>query len=312
MVLIAGTCVSHGNAAEDAVSHDAKALPKTVTTALGMKMSLIPAGEFLMGAAASDGYAQEDEKPRHPVRITRPFYLGTYEVTKGEFSQFVMQASYRTDAERDGKGGAGWNDELDRFIRRDPKYSWRFTGWDSYEDDHPVVNVSWNDATAFCEWLSRKESATCRLPTEAEWEYACRAGTDGRFQNGDDQEALPQVANVADGTARRIFPEWTTIQAKDGYVFSAPVGKFQPNRFGLYDTLGNVWEWCADFDDADYYRNAPIDDPRGPAKGRERINRGGCWDNKPEHCRTTDRNRNPPTFRYFYLGFRVARETPGD
>ena len=131
-----------------------------------------------------------------------------------------------------------------------------------------MVNVSWNDAVAFCKWLSRKEGKTYRLPTEAEWEYACRAGTTTRYYSGDDPETLAKVANVADATAKAKFPDWKwTIKASDGYVFTAPVGQFKPNAFGLYDMHGNAWQWCADWYGKDYYGKSPVDDPKGPDTG---------------------------------------------
>jgi formylglycine-generating enzyme required for sulfatase activity len=128
-----------------------------------------------------------DELPRHRVRITGPFYLGQYEVTRGQFADFVKDQGYKTDAETDGEGGWGWNDSTQKFEGRDPQYNWKNTGF-AQTDSHPVVNVTWNDAVKFCEWLSRKEGAIYRLPTEAEWEYACRAGTMTLYQNGDDPE----------------------------------------------------------------------------------------------------------------------------
>ena len=133
------------------------------------------------------------------------------------------------------------------------KYSWRNTGFEQ-TDEHPVVNVSWNDAVAFCKWLSKKEGKTYRLPTEAEWEYACRAGTTTRYYSGDDPETLAKVGNVADAALKAKFPDWKyTIKASDGYVFTAPVGKFKPNAFGLYDMHGNAWQWCADWYGEEYY-----------------------------------------------------------
>ncbi len=122
-----------------------------------------------------------------------------------------------------------------------------------------MVNVSWNDAVAFCKWLSKKEGNTYRLPTEAEWEYACRAGTTTRYYSGDDPETLAKVGNVADATAKAKFPDWKyTIKASDGYVFTSPVGSFQPNAFGLYDMHGNAWQWCADW----YARNTTPSPPQ--------------------------------------------------
>jgi formylglycine-generating enzyme required for sulfatase activity len=262
--------------------------PKKLAVDLGkgvkMELVLIPAGEFKMGSGESaeataaffkKNYGMDllearffkDEHPQHRVRITKPFYLGTYHVTRGQFRQFVADAGYKTDAEKGERPGTyGWNPEKKAFFFN-TEYSWRNTGFEQ-TDEHPVVNVSWNDAVEFCKWLSKKESKSYRLPTEAQWEYACRAGTTTRYYSGDDPETLAKVDNVADATAKAKFPDWTwTIKASDGYVFTAPVGKFQPNAFGLYDMHGNVWEWCADWYDGSYYAASPTDDPTGPASG---------------------------------------------
>ena len=131
---------------------------------------------------------------------------------------------------------------------------------------------------AFCQWLSRKEGKTYRLPTEAEWEYACRAGTTTRYYSGDDPETLAKVGNVADATAKAKFPGWQfTIKASDGYVFTSPVGSFRPNAFGLYDMHGNACQWCADWYGEEYYAASPVDDPTGPDSGDVRVLRGGSW-----------------------------------
>ena len=153
-----------------------------------------------------------------------------------------------------------------------------------------MVNVSWNDAVAFCKWLSRKEGKTYRLPTEAEWEYACRAGTTTRYYSGDDPETLAKVGNVADAALKAKFPDWKyTIKANDGYVFTAPVGKFKPNAFGLYDMHGNAWQWCTDWYGAEYYARSPIDDPTGPDSGAVRVLRGGSWFVRPFFSRSATR-----------------------
>ena len=166
------------------------------------------------------------------MRITKPFYLGTYHVTRGQFRQFVADTGYKTDAEKGEKPGAyGWDPDKKEFGFNE-KYSWRNAGFEQ-TDEHPVVNVSWNDAVAFCKWLSRKEGKTYRLPTEAEWEYACRAGTTTRYYSGDDPETLAKVGNVADAAAKAKFPDWKyTIKASDGYVFTAPVGNSSPMPSG--------------------------------------------------------------------------------
>ena len=199
---------------------------KQITNSIGMKLTLVPSGEFMMGSKESaeetaaffnKTYGEQSsarqisfkhEHPQHRVRITRPFYLGTYHVTRGQFRQFVADTGYKTDAEKGEKPGAfGWDPDKKEFGFNE-KYSWRNAGFEQ-TDEHPVVNVSWNDAVAFCKWLSRKEGKTYRLPTEAEWEYACRAGTTTRYYSGDDPETLAKVGNVADAAAKAKFPDWT-------------------------------------------------------------------------------------------------------
>ena len=306
---------------------ETKEPPKKAAVDLGggvkMELVLIPAGEFKMGSGESaeetavffkKNYGMDfltadsfkDEHPQHRVRITKPFYLGAYHVTRGQFRQFVKDSGYKTDAEKgDNPGAYGWDAKKKTFdFNKD--YSWRNAGFEQ-TDEHPVVNVSWNDAVAFCKWLSKKEGKTYRLPTEAEWEYACRAGTTTRYSSGDDPETLAKVANVADATARAKFPDWKwTIKASDGYVFTAPVGKFKPNAFGLYDMHGNAWQWCADWYDADYYTKSPTDDPTGPSGGSDRVSRGGSWINGAWYCRSAGRYSREPGFRVIILGFRAS------
>ncbi|HHM12237.1 MAG TPA: hypothetical protein ENJ16_01690, partial [Planctomycetaceae bacterium] len=284
--------------------------PELITNSIGMQLRLIPAGEFWMGSPESEKGRDDDEGPRHPVRITRPFYLGVHEVTKGQFAAFVRATGYRTEPERDGGGGWGYNAKEKKLEGRDPKYSWRYTGF-PYEDDHPVVNVTWNDAKAFCAWLSRKEGRTYRLPTEAEWEYACRAGTTTAYYHGDDPEGLVEVGNLADQRAKKIpgmKQDFPYASFDDGYGFTAPVGRFRPNAFGLYDMHGNVWEWCEDWYDEDFYATAAArePDPVNRERASERVNRGGGWSSNPRVVRSADRFRNSPGLRSINLGFRVA------
>jgi sulfatase modifying factor 1 len=189
---------------------------------------------------------------------------------------------------------------------QDPKYSWRNAGF-TQGDDHPVVNVTWNDAIEFCKWLSEKERKEYRLPSEAEWEYACRAGTTTAYVGGDDPETLATYGNVADGTAKAKFPGLdSTISARDGYVFTAPVGEFRANAFGLHDMHGNVWEWCRDWYRKDY-EELGVDDPVNLAAGSERVFRGGSWASYAVNCRSSLRSYQEPTVRSYYLGFRVVR-----
>ena len=306
---------------------ETKEPPKKIAVDLGggvkLKMVLIPAGEFKMGSGESaeataaffkKTYGEDfltadffkDEHPQHRVRITKPFYLGTYHVTRGQFRQFVADTGYKTDAEKGERPGAyGWDPDKKEF-GFNAKYSWRNAGFEQ-TDEHPVVNVSWNDAVEFCKWLSKKEGKTYRLPTEAEWEYACRAGTTTRYYSGDDPETLAKVGNVADAAAKAQFPDWKyTIKANDGYVFTAPVGKFKPNAFGLCDIHGNAWQWCADWYDDGYYAGSPTDDPPGPTTGSYRVLRGGGWDYPAGSCRSAGRFRGLPGYWYDGLGFRVS------
>jgi formylglycine-generating enzyme required for sulfatase activity len=289
-----------------------------------MKLTLIPSGEFMMGsgesAEATAAFFKKaygvglltamlftSEHPQHRVRITRPLYLGTYHVTRGQFRQFVADTGYKTDAERQNGPPAGdWNPDKQKF-EVGPRHCWWYPDFEQ-TDEHPVVYVSWNDAVAFCQWLGKKEGKTYRLPTEAEWEYACRAGTTTRYHSGDDPETLAQVGNVADATLKAKKPVWRfTIKASDGYAFTAPVGQFKPNSFGLYDMHGNAWQWCADWYGADYYAKSPLDDPTGPESGSLRVLRGGAWDERQYNARSAKRARFAPDISDDYSGFRVAR-----
>jgi formylglycine-generating enzyme len=302
--------------------------PKKITVDLGggvkMEITLIPAGEFMMGSGESAEETAEffnktyraelskeaifkREHPQHRVRITKAFYLGTYHVTRGQFRQFVADTRYKTDAEKGEKPGAyGWN-PVTKKIGFNERYSWRNTGFEQ-TDEHPVVNVSWNDAVAFCKWLSKKEGKNYRLPTEAEWEYACRAGTTTRYYSGDDPETLSKVGNVADAAFKAKFPAAKgTTKASDGYVFTAPVGKFKPNAFALYDMHGNAYEWCADWYDPEYYATSPVDDPSGPISGADHPVRGGNWSGREDTARSAHRYGFHAVVKSDFIGFRVAR-----
>jgi formylglycine-generating enzyme required for sulfatase activity len=292
----------------DLLPAPAKEAPKHLTNSIGMEMVLIPKGTFLMGSKATE-VGRFDNEHQHEVEITKAFYLSKYEVTKGEFAEFVRATGHQTEAEKDGQGGWGYNASTKSWEGRKPHYTWRSTGWEQ-TDRHPVVNVTWNDAVAFCKWLSEKEGKKYRLPTEAEWEYGCRAWSQTRYHNGDNEEGLAQVGNVADASFRRKLPKFTWgIKADDGYAFTAPVGKFKANAFGLHDMHGNAWEWCQDWYDANYYRNSPRQDPQGPADlgaGAFRVLRGGAWFNQPRDCRSAFRAARTPSYRVSDVGFRVV------
>lgn len=318
-------------AAAAVLSACASVPPPLATNRLGMQMVLIPAGEFTMGNDASvqemarlyPGYELKrlqdlaDETPAHRVRITRPFYLSKHEVTVGQFRQFLAASGHVPESVADGTGGYGYNPAYDpattkrgdAFEGRDPRYSWQNPGF-AQTDDHPVVNVTWNDAVALARWLGAAEGRRYRLPTEAEWEYACRAGTTTQYHGGDDPASLAAVANVFDADAAVNWPRWRpyALPTADGYAFTAPVGSFQPNAFGLNDMHGNVWEWTSDWHDDTYYARSPRDDPQGPPDGVVKVRRGGSWHTWPLYARCAYRNWNAPDTRYTLVGIRLVME----
>jgi formylglycine-generating enzyme required for sulfatase activity len=227
-----------------------------------MKLVLIPAGEFLMGSPDPDTDASSDEKPQHRVRITRSFYLGMYEVTQSQY-----------------------------FAVTGENPSWlRGSG------DLPVERVSWEDAQAFCAKLNEREmeqlrGGIYRLPTEAEWEYACRAGATTRFSFGDADTSVGAYGWFYGNSASKTHP----------------VGQKRPNAWGLFDMHGNVWEWCWDGYDGKYYATSPGIDPLGPSGAADRVIRGGSWRDDPRNGWAASRIGYAPGYREDFLGFRVAR-----
>lgn len=306
------------------------------TNSLGMRLLRLPAGEFQMGseesaASLAQAYPQlpaerfaklQDEGPVHRVRITRDFWMGQHEVTVAQFRRFVEASGHVPESEADGTGGYGWRADydpaavgrLELFEGRDPRYSWRNPGFPQAED-HPVTNVSWNDAQALAAWLSKTEGVRYRLPTEAEWEYACRAGSRGRYGHGDAPAGLRQHANVFDADSAKHWPQMQAMAQpySDGFPFTAPAGRFAPNAWGLHDMSGNVWEWTADWHGDDYYRHSPVDDPQGPPDGEVRVRRGGSWHTWPFYARCSYRNWSTASSRYTLIGIRLVRELrPGE
>ncbi len=275
------------------------------TNGIGMHFVLIPRGKYIMGSPSNEPLRQVDERP-HPVRITREFYLAAHEVTVSQFRQFVEATGYTTTCEAGGIGGIGFNPSWPGTRCPSVEFSWRYCGFPQ-SDDHPVVNVSYKDAIAFCEWLSQREGNCYRLPTEAEWEYACRAGIMGPFW-----KRIPTVwpgeSNVRQPSAPDYFN--AAVPKDDGFEYTAPVDSFAANAFGLYDMHGNVREWCSDWYQADYYRCADRDDPQGPAAGEERILRGGSFFRHGLFARSANRSAAEPGFYDFDIGFRVAADAP--
>ncbi len=279
--------------------------PKEIKNSLGMKLVSIPPGRFMMGSPETEPSREAQETP-HEVELTNGFYLSAHEVTVGQFKQFVNATKFRSDGERDEKGAYGI-DGAGKIEKMHAKFTWRSPGFEQ-TDEHPVVNVSWSDAKAFCKWLSEKEKKSYRLPTEAEWEHACRAGTKAAYAHGDDPEGLATMGNGADATARAKYPGWSIgIQGKDGYIFTAPVGQFKANAFGLHDMHGNVWEWCEDWYEPNSYPKGKQVDPTGPTTGKAKVQRGGGWSSDSKRLRSAARiGRDPSAYRGCYLGFRVV------
>lgn len=264
-------------------------LPKgsqTLTNAIGMKLVLIPAGEFMMGSPDTDKDAQGDEKPQHRVRITQPFYMGVYEVTQEEYERVMGVKNSFFSPTGYGK---------DKVKGLDTK---RF----------PAEQVRWHDAVEFCRRLSslpeeKKAGRVYRLPTEAEWEYACRAGTKTSFHFGDaltSRQANFNGNHPHGGADKGPFLVRTTA-----------VGSYPPNAFGLYDMHGNVWEWCCDWYGVDYYKNSPVDDPPGPKRGSARVIRGGEWYGDGRDCRSAFRYAELPDGIFYVMGMRVVMQIGG-
>ena len=233
----------------------------------GMELVFIPAGEFMMGSPVGEK-AREQDETQHKVRITKPFYMGKYEVTQGEWRKVV--------------GG-----NLSRF---------------KGSDQLPVESLTWNNCQLFVRKLAAGGVVGLRLPTEAEWEYACRSGATTAYFFGDSRG------------------EYEDLLGKFAWYFGNAdfkthvVGGKQPNAWGLYDMHGNVWEYCQDWYSKDYYEQSPAEDPQGPVMGLERVIRGGSWIRGWKECRCAVRNRFDPTAWNYDVGFRVVLDlkTPAD
>ncbi len=240
----------------------AKSPPKELTVDLGngvkLEMVLLPAGEFLMGSPDSDKDAAPFEKPQHRVRITKPFYMGKYLVTQEQWEAVT-------------------GDNPSHF--KGPK--------------NPVEQVSWDDCQQFLGKLNAKPAAGAgkfQLPTEAQWEYACRAGSKTRYCFGDGESKLGDYAWYAANSGSKTHP----------------VGEKNPNAWGLYDMHGNVWEWCQDWWKDGYYAKSPMDDPTGPTEGSGRVFRGGSWHDRARDCQSARRYRHWPVNRGNHMGLRVS------
>lgn len=269
-------------------------------------MALIPGGTFLMGSETGLPH----ESPLHEV-VVAAFYLDTHEVTNDEFAEYVEATGYVSEAERWG-WSIGFVPDAETDVRvpgaewwvKVEGADWRHPlGPDSSiegKGDYPVVQVSWNDAVAYCEWAGK------RLPTEAEWEFAARGGLAQKnypWGNLVAPDGRP-MANTWNG----IFP--VSDSGEDGYASLSPVGSYPPNGYGLYDAGGNVWEWCEDWYRGDYYFRSPRENPRGPSQGLEKVMRGGSWLCAPNYClgyRVSHRSHSGIDTGLNHVGFRCAK-----
>jgi formylglycine-generating enzyme required for sulfatase activity len=341
-VTLAGQSTSQANTSGVlAESADVPASPAVVFTAeqietlrlscrepngdLGPAMVVIKPGNFLMGSDDTDGQSDSDETPRHDVTIPRPFAVSRCEITVGQFRQFVAETNYQTTAQRptrqdqaasdkqtgqqktENQGCNVWNIEKKSAEYQTERY-WDNPGFNQ-TDQHPVVCVSYDDATAYVEWLSQRTGGQYRLLTEAEWEYMARAETETPRYFG--QQAQCKFANAADQSAKAMNFPWSLADCNDGFAYTAPVAQFQPNAFGLFDVLGNVWEWTDDCWHSNYSKEqkdgsqAWLEVDQGDC-GR-RVVRGGSWNDGPGDLRSADRNGSSTDEADGILGFRIAR-----
>lgn len=232
----------------------------------GIEMVFIPAGVFMMG---SDAHRPE-AMPAHQVRITKPFYLGKYEVTKEQWQAVMGSGLWHF------KDSDSWQTMMERYLKGDPRI--------------PIAWVSWDN----CQEFLAKAGNGLRLPTEAEWEYACRAGTTTAYSFGEDAGELGRYAWYLDNSGKRTHP----------------VGTRPPNAWGLYGMHGNVFEWCEDWYDEKYYSKSPVDDPPGPRNGKWRVIRSGSWSSRYADCRSFERHYHDQPLGNGFIGFRVCVGLP--
>lgn len=240
--------------------------PKTITNSIGMKLVLIPKGTFMMGSPASEQGLNQDDETQYEVTISEDYYLAVFEVTRGQY---------------------------EKVMGTNPSYFQKRVIGKSDSLMYPVEQVSWEDAVEFCKKLSelpeeKNAGRVYRLPTEAEWEYACRAGSKAAYSFGANLKTLGDYAWFGENSGSQTHP----------------VGEKKANAWGLYDMHGNVWEWCSDW--YDKYPNGSVSDPSGPSEGSRRVYRGGSWFLDAADCRSANRYGFDPSYRNFNVGFRVA------
>jgi formylglycine-generating enzyme required for sulfatase activity len=273
-------------------------------------MVKVPAGSFYMGSLQDDVDRLYTELPQHDVRISRPFAIGKFDVTVGEFRTFVAETGYEAESKCVSWTGSGWEER--------EGLSWRNPGFPQ-EDSHPAVCVSWNDARAYIDWLAQKTHQPYRMVSEAEWEYAARMGlSPGRHflswfglggsdlchgSNGADQSAHDVIQGAETGGIKA----WTFASCDDGYAYTSPVGHFPANALGLHDMFGNAEQWTADCAHESYL-GAPADGGAWTTGNCDRhASRGGSWSDNPARFRAARRSGTKADRASNYVGFRVAR-----
>ena len=284
IALLMGATLFSGLAAEPSVGTGREGLTLDLGGGQNLKLAAIPAGKFMMGSPATEFKGEHIPEVLHEVTISKPFYMGTTHVTVDQFGVFVKATGYKTDAEKEGGGP-----------------TWQSPGIEQ-KGDHPVVCISWNDAKAFCDWLALQQKKKCHLPTEAQWEYACRAGTQTAYCWGDKAE---------DG--KDAWVKWGCSKGQLTY----PVASLKPNAWGLYDMHGNALQWCSDF--FGELGKEAVTDPVGfktpyvfdGSGGKSHVLRGGAGHLQPSYCRSAFRQWDPAIeHRFCSLGFRVCVEGP--
>lgn len=262
------------------------------------ELVFVKGGTFLMGSPDTERERREDEA-QHSVKVS-DLYMMAHAVTVGQFEAFIEATGYETDADIDD-GSYFWDGK--KWLKK-AGVNWRcdVKGGIQLDKTHPVIHVSWNDAVAYAEWMSKTHKGNFRLPTEAEWEYACRAGTQTPFHTG--ENLTTEQVNYS---GNNPYPDY--LRSK--YLKStSSVGSYPANAWGLHDMHGNVWEWCQDWFDGQYYdkgkAKGTVENPVGPYTGTLRVIRGGSWGSDAAACRTANRNKTYPDSRLASIGFRLV------
>ena len=277
LLLAAGCSDDEQVSVSASMSSDKKTLEFRFANGVTMKLIRIEAGTFRMGSPETEKDRERSEGPQRQVTISKPFYMGVTEVTQAQWKAVM--------------GTQPWDGER----------------WTKAGGDYAASWISWDDATAFCKALSKKTGSTVRLPTEAEWEYACRAGTTTTYSFGEESMA----SYFGDDSWKLGDYAWYTDNTQNkGKEYAHPVGVKMPNAWGLYDMHGNVYEYCADWYGEEYYANADTRDPKGPSSGsgNRRVLRGGSWSNGPWYCRSANRGGGTPGRRGSNVGLRVVSD----